>query len=322
MTIQSNPGSSIASAGIYTDLQGLQQIKRLNRESSDGDNDEALRAVAKQFESIFVTMMMKSMRDANEAFRDEAMGNSNEMQFYEQMFDQQLGLSLAQGGGIGIADALVRQLKQGSGAESAVEPNPFSDYLSSSISSTKRIPLVSLQTGDFRQSANEVDDDPQFESPQDFIQTLLPMAQSVASALGVDARYLVSQAALETGWGQYMIKTADGSNSFNLFGIKAGAQWQGATAQVETTEYRQGVPLKEVAEFRAYESYAESFADYLNFVTAQDRYADAVGAAANGADYLNALQSAGYATDPNYASKILNIVDQYLSTEAELAGEG
>jgi flagellar protein FlgJ len=154
----------------------------------------------------------------------------------------------------------------------------------------------------------------QVDSPVAFIKSLLPAARKAAGALGLDPLALIAQAALETGWGKRMIKTASGDNSFNLFGIKASRNWQGDTAVVDTLEYRQGVARKEQAKFRAYTSPEDSLRDYTEFIANSLRYQQAVAAAAEPAAYFSELQAAGYATDPNYAQKIMSV---YRSTAFE-----
>ncbi|NIB43252.1 flagellar assembly peptidoglycan hydrolase FlgJ [Pseudomaricurvus alkylphenolicus] len=317
--------AALGDANNYTDLSGLQNIKRLGRdEDGNRTGDEALEAVAKQFESIFLNMMMKSMRDANEVFKDDAMGNSSETEFYEQMFDQQLALSFSQKG-VGLAEGLVRQLKAGmSTAEDMVSGAVSSNIPPLSGDAVTPVPRAaeSATPANIQNSAQEnnqqlnnepapvVDD---ISSAEDFIRTLMPVAERVAGRLGLDARYLLSQAALESGWGQHMIRTGDGDNSFNLFGIKAGAEWQGDVARVSTLEYRNGVALREMANFRSYSSFDHSFEDYANFILGNQRYQRAVEVAADGEQYLRELQAAGYATDPNYASKISSIVERKFS---------
>lgn len=162
------------------------------------------------------------------------------------------------------------------------------------------------------------------DSPVEFVRSLLPAARKAASALGLDPLALIAQAALETGWGKRMIKTASGENSFNLFGIKASRNWQGETAVVDTLEYRQGVAKKEQAKFRAYPSPEQSLQDYSRFIADGVRYQQAVAAAAEPAAYFSELQAAGYATDPNYAQKIMSVFrsDAFEQVRAELAALG
>lgn len=304
--------SSLTDTGVYTDLTSLQKIKQLNNESEEGGK-EALEAIAKQFESVFINMMMKSMRDANEAFKDDDMSGSNEMGFYQQMFDQQLALSISNRG-FGLADALTRQLRQtidprSNPTDKPETVNPFNDYQA-----------VPVQTDNSLSSSFENDREV-FVDQQQFIDRMMPLAKQAAKKIGLDARYLVSQAALETGWGQHLIGNAQGRNSHNLFGIKAGNEWQGNVVVVDTLEYRHGVAAKEKASFRAYASYAESFEDYANFILQQERYSEAAGAVHSPEQYVRELQQAGYATDPEYANKIINIVSQNFSSVTD-EGQG
>ncbi|WP_339485878.1 flagellar assembly peptidoglycan hydrolase FlgJ [Pseudomonas sp. EL_65y_Pfl2_R95] len=146
-----------------------------------------------------------------------------------------------------------------------------------------------------------------FTSPADFIATMLPMAEKAAAKIGVEARYLVAQAALETGWGKSIIRQQDGSVSHNLFGIKSHNTWGGETAQVMTTEYKGGQAVKEAASFRSYDSFAQSFEDYVSFLQNNGRYDKALGSTQNPEQFVKELQKAGYATDPQYARKISQI---------------
>ena len=144
-------------------------------------------------------------------------------------------------------------------------------------------------------------------SAEDFVRQLHPYAEQAAKELGVEPKVLLAQAALETGWGRSLIKNSDGSNSFNLFNIKADKSWQGKQAQVSTLEFEQGIAKKVNAGFRSYASFQESFQDYVDFIKNNPRYGDALKQAGNGERYLHELQRAGYATDPNYANKVMSI---------------
>lgn len=157
-----------------------------------------------------------------------------------------------------------------------------------------------------------------FKSPEEFVATMLPMAQAAAEKIGVDAHYLVAQAALETGWGKSIIRQQDGSSSHNLFGIKA-ADWQGESARVLTTEYVDGKPTKESASFRAYGSFEQSFNDYVSFLQNNQRYDNALDSAANPKTFVRELQRAGYATDPQYANKVAQIAKQMQTYQAVAA---
>ncbi len=146
------------------------------------------------------------------------------------------------------------------------------------------------------------------KAPQDFVNQLLPHATNAANQLGVDPQVLIAQSALETGWGQKIPRYADGSSSFNLFGIKAGANWQGKTVTITTTEFEQGRFVKKQAVFRAYDNVQQSMQDYVRFIQQNPRYQGALNASSNSAQYLQELQKAGYATDPEYADKIQRIM--------------
>lgn len=312
-----------ADASVYTDLTGLQKIKQLGKGDA-ADRDQALEQVAKQFESVFLGMMMKSMRDANSAFEDKEMSGSNEMQFYQQMFDQQLTLSLSQNG-VGIAEAIARQLKQGGSAAAPAEAevagldlNHYFDNVIQKIQQPRsEAPEHSAEPMMTRTSRTAVTGE---LTPESFKEKLMPVAQQAAAALGVDAEVLLSQAALESGWGKHMIRDQYGRNSYNLFGIKADSRWQGEKAVVTTLEYRKGLPVQEKASFRAYNSYEESFQDYVAFLQGQNRYQDALNAVVDPVEYVNGLQQAGYATDPQYAEKILDIMKQHFP--ANLSDKG
>ncbi len=143
----------------------------------------------------------------------------------------------------------------------------------------------------------------------EFVKSILPAARQAARQLGLEPLALVAQAALETGWGQRMFKAVDGRESFNLFGIKAQPEWQGDVAVVDTLEYRQGIARQEKAKFRVYDSLQAGLQDYVDFIRQQPRYQDAVAVSHDTANYFQQLQAAGYATDPNYAQKILQVMN-------------
>ena len=146
-----------------------------------------------------------------------------------------------------------------------------------------------------------------FETPQDFVDKLWPIAQKIGGEMGVEPKAIIAQAALETGWGKHIIHQSNGENSHNLFGIKADRRWVGEIAKVSTLEYKNGIAKKEIAPFRVYESYESSLKDYSHFVKESDRYKGAVINGKSIKGYSEGLQSGGYATDPNYASKIQRI---------------
>ncbi|MFL1524608.1 flagellar assembly peptidoglycan hydrolase FlgJ [Pseudomonas sp. O230] len=152
-----------------------------------------------------------------------------------------------------------------------------------------------------------------FSSADQFVNTMLPMAKEAAERIGVDPRYLVAQAALETGWGKSVMRAQDGSSSHNLFGIKASSSWKGNSARAITSEFRNGAMVKETAEFRSYDSYKDSFHDLVTLLQTNNRYQDVLKSADNPEQFVRELQKAGYATDPDYASKISQIAKQMTS---------
>jgi flagellar protein FlgJ len=157
-----------------------------------------------------------------------------------------------------------------------------------------------------------------FASPQDFIQQLWPCAQEAGQALGIDPRHLLAQAALETGWGKSLPCDLDGTPSFNFFGIKAGTSWQGDSVSARTLEFQGGVPIPQTAKFRAYDSPAQSFRDYVDVLRNNPRYADALNTGSNAKAFASALQRGGYATDPRYAMKIETIAQNLPISETAL----
>lgn len=289
----------LTAAGVYTDLQGLQAV----RLRAGDDEAGTLRFAAQQFEALFIQMMLKSAREAQTG---DGLLDSEEGDFYQDLHDKQMGIHLAQGQGIGIAELLVQQLSHdrataGAAAqgETVEHVRRIEDYLARRVPVRAAAPAVN----ESKPTAEAV-----LGTPQAFVEQLLPQAREAASALGVDPAVLLAQAALETGWGRAVSRHADGRSSHNLFNIKADARWDGERVRVSTVEYRDGVALRQQAEFRAYASYAESFADYVAFLRDSSRYRPALENAADGARYVSELARAGYATDPRYAEKINGIV--------------
>jgi flagellar protein FlgJ len=322
---------------LYTDLAELQKLKS----QSKGSEGESLRLAAEQFEQLFLNMLLRSMRDANEAFGKDNFMNSSQTKFYQGMFDNQIAMEVSSAQGVGLSDVLVRQLSHSAGQEmsGAEELKPLdmkARQMNSAIDQAASIAASALLakaegqenppgitlTDEQKSTVQEVFEKrlngaesvasnlpERFETPEEFVEKLLPLADKVSGELGVDPRVLLAQAALETGWGKYMVRSTDGMNSNNLFNIKADTRWQGDSAQVSTLEYKDGVAQKERAFFRSYDSYEDSFRDYVDFLKASPRYRLALDSAADPYDYVQQLQEAGYATDPEYAEKIKNIFD-------------
>ena len=284
----------ISTSRIYTDFQGLADLRRLAKQ----DSDEALEEVATQFEAIFIQMMLKSMRDAT---LSEGIFESDQSEMYMSMYDQQIALDLSSKGVFGIAEMMVQQLANNkvSQSNSAAVPMPITvmgtkhSYTESKVESVKSKEVV-----------------PEFTSPQSFVDFMSPKAKQAAARLGVNPQVLIAQAALETGWGHKIIKRVDGSSSYNLFGIKADQRWSGAQATVSTLEYSDGIMSRKVASFRAYDSFQHSFDDYVDFVKQGPRYQRALGHDGSAQHYIQALQEEGYATDPAYAEKVIDIMQR------------
>ena len=302
-----------ARAEVYTDLQGLSELRR----SANDNSPEALKATAKQFEALFIQMMLKSMRDANEEMGDDLFGNE-QADLYRDMYDKQISLEMSSSKGLGLADLLVRQL-QGKLAQASGETAPVAlkNGIKAIDTQTPGAPSEARAVAAAANIASTTKKDPvAFDSPESFILGLWPHAKQAGEKLGVDPRALIAQAALETGWGKAVIRRADGSSSYNLFNIKADGRWDGERAIKQTLEYRDGIARQEQAPFRAYGSYAESFEDYVRFLKSQPRYQEALDHAADPAAFIRALHKAGYATDPNYSEKVQGIMGREVLAQA------
>ncbi|QDX81361.1 hypothetical protein B9N43_08965 [Denitratisoma sp. DHT3] len=267
-----------------------------------GNDPKALKEAARQFEALFLQMVLKSMRDATPR---EGMFDSEQTRMYESLLDQQLTQVLAGKGNTGLAAMIEKQLTR-----STAEPQVGEGGLPLSPRSPA-LPLEKLQRALALepQAWNEKTAAPSggTASAGQFVDQVWPHAQEAARSLGVPPHFLVAQAALETGWGKSEPRRADGSPSFNLFGIKAGRSWNGPVAEAVTTEYVDGAPQRQLERFRAYASYGEAFADYARMLASNPRYA-AVPGSQDGAAFASGLQRAGYASDPMYAAKLERII--------------
>ncbi|MDU9041553.1 flagellar assembly peptidoglycan hydrolase FlgJ [Pseudomonas corrugata] len=412
-------------SGSYSDLNRLNQLK-VGDKNSDGN----LRKVAQEFESLFLGEMLKSMRSATEALGKDNPMNTPEAKQYQEMYDQQLAVSMSrEGGGIGLADVLLRQMSknkplapgeaaaasaakqqealdkvkavptpvaagtlptngplsrlsgqrplwasravsapQGAGEGShrndmellnqrrLALPPKLADRLlaglvpSASTNADINAPVQNVRSdravsatqstsgemangdwlaalkasgssGDMQVYGRAVAQPPlaparkAFRDADEFVNAMLPMAKEAAARIGIDPRYLVAQAALETGWGKSVMRQPDGSSSHNLFGIKASQNWKGDSARAITSEFRNGEMVKETAEFRSYASYRDSFHDLVNLLQSNSRYQAVLKSADNPEQFVRELQKAGYATDPHYASKISHIARQMTSSQ-------
>ena len=265
---------------FFADFQGIASLKH----DAKAQAPTALKEAARQFESLFTQMLLKSMREANKSFGEDSLFGSDQADMYQDMFDDQIAMQMSKGKGLGLADMLVRQLQGGVGATSPTQE------AAAAAKTQAPAPVAS--------------------SKDDFLRTMRPHAEKAAREIGVDPDALLAQAALETGWGRSVPCNAQGECSYNLFGIKAGSQWSGSTVNVPTLEFESGIPVRKVERFRAYDSPADSFHDYAALIRDSSRYASARGAGDNVQAFASALQQGGYATDPNYAQKITAVADE------------
>lgn len=267
--------TNFADFGQFTELR-----------SAAAQNDPAaLREVATQFEALFLQSMLKNMREAS--LGDPLLGNSDQYEMYQGMMDQQLALEMASGRGVGFADMLVRQLGGEDTSRSWRPDTPF--------------PI--------RPRGGATVQKPAWTTADDFARDIWPHAQNAAKHLNVSPQAILAQAALETGWGKHVMPDRNGENSFNLFGVKAGSGWRGEQVARQTLEFQAGTPRPERAQFRAYKDVAATFEDYTQFLSNNPRYDGVRDHGADATGFARSLQSSGYATDPNYAEKILTILN-------------
>jgi len=341
------------------DRQGIADLRRMTR----AETPEAMAAVAQQFETLFVGMMLKSMRAASGG--EDALFGSSAQQTYQGMFDQQLALQNADRGILGIGKLMLQQLQQKSPgevqqdqpgasqlhlAERPMRRPDSASSLSDSLTGvtgadsgmteqgiayrtlvnetpaqiTSTLAAIELRASgaDIQaqrqasvvavKSSNEPIEKPTAEQ---FVEQIWPLAVSTANRLRIAPEAIVGQAVLESGWGQKTIAHEDGRSSHNVFGIKAGGDWAGDSVTVSTLEYEQGIAIRQQAKFRAYDSYADAFADYADFLQHRNWYQPALAQGHNIGGFARGLQQAGYATDPDYASKITQLAMQIKQRE-------
>jgi len=317
--------------GFALDVQGLERLRHSE------DRDAALEAAADQFEAVMLQMMLKSLRDATPR---AALFDSSATRFHESLLDQQWAQHLA-GRGLGLAEQLVAQLRDRppaprSGLLAGIPRGAPTDLRGHELPPSPAgvpggtiaaapDPLAALRVTGAPRAAPPLPPErhdattatPVPAAPARFLARLREPAEAAARAAGLSAELMLAQAALETGWGRYRIARADGSDSHNLFGIKAGGDWRGETTSVVTHEYVAGERVRVEARFRVYDSYEMAFADYARLVGGNPRY-QAVAAAASAEQAARELQAAGYATDPAYADKLISLI----ARSRELAESG
>ncbi|MGA0571384.1 flagellar assembly peptidoglycan hydrolase FlgJ [Variovorax sp. VNK109] len=286
------------SGGLAADGRSLNALKL----AASQDDPKAIKEAAKQFESLFMRELIKSMREATmkSGLLDSSAGDLS-----TDMLDQQLSVTMSGLPG-GLSDAIAQQLSR-----QIVRPNnlPGTNGMSNGMSITPTISLPQVTP-----SGDGANVSPS-ERQSDFVQKHSAAAQRVQQQSGIPASFMIGQAGHETGWGRGEIRNSDGSNSFNLFGIKAGGSWTGKVAEITTTEYVDGEPRKVTAKFRAYDSYEDSFRDYARLINESPRYAQARQQTGSVHAYANELQRAGYATDPAYASKLSRAINATLQAQ-------
>ncbi len=293
---------------LAADTQGLAGLKL----AAQTNSPQALRAVARQFEAVFTEMMLKSMREATP---QDGLFDNDQTRLYTSMLDQQLSQDMANKG-IGLADVLMRQLSHTgqvpdglSGQPSAALPANFHGRVlpSGQHGAGDHVGGNASHQGSHRGNGEQ-------EAPATpvhaFKASMRAHAEAASRATGVPADFMLGQAGLESGWGTREMVSSRGERSHNLFGIKATPDWHGKTIQAVTTEYVHGVAHKKVETFRAYDSYAESFADYANFLRGNPRYQHLLASAQSATAFAKGLQQAGYATDPHYADKLERVIRQ------------
>lgn len=304
------------------DPNSFGDLKRLARE---GNSPDALRAAAKQFEGLFMQMMLKAMRDATPA---NGLFDNDQTRMLQSFQDQQMAMQMAQGSGIGLADVIFRQMggeHLGVTREPTIGPDgkpvfdlasvPRRAAISASRGTREASPAGNMAGGEAPAKASAavaggapVPSPSVSERVGSFVGRVWSHAVEAARSIGVPPQFMVAQAALETGWGRAELRTRDGQPSHNVFNIKAGRNWKGPVVELPVTEYADGRPYTEHARFRVYGSYAEAFQDFANLMRNNPRYANVLGQT-DPAGFARSLQTAGYATDPLYADKIVSIIN-------------
>lgn len=291
------------------DVQRLDSLKL----AAKTDPKTSARQVAREFEALFLQQLMKSMQATR--FDDEE--DSASLQTFKGLQTEQMAKNLAGGRGMGLGEALYQQiLKQsglgddgsnplatgGNAVPLALNPRVRAQLEQARRASDDYEPMRALDALDSPMAAPK--------GREGFVSDIAPHARQAAAQLGVSPHLVVAHAALESGWGKRNIRHRDGSDSYNLFGIKAGKEWTGKTADVLTTEYVNGKAVKKVERFRAYDNYGEAFADYARLLSNNNRYAGALNTGSNALAFARGLARGGYATDPAYAEKLASVAQR------------
>ncbi|TAM87448.1 MAG: flagellar assembly peptidoglycan hydrolase FlgJ [Candidimonas sp.] len=332
------PGTGASPAFVF-DQSALAALKRnVQSATTVKAKSQADQAVASQFEALFLQMILKSAH-ADPLFKNSLL-SSDQIRMAQGLQDEQMAFDLAKsngGQGIGLGRELLAQMRAHDGAapsaqdkqnarlqadsvrKPGLKSGPLLDQPFNSIdeiidlvngaggvNAAARNPaaqLLQAVSGGSQAASSEA------ELPRAFVSALVPAARHAAAQSGVPAKLILSQAALESGWGAHEMTDAQGRPTHNLFGIKAGAGWNGRVVNAKTTEYVNGQPRQVVQPFRAYGSYAQAFADYAKLIGENPRYQSVV-SAATPQQAAQQIQKAGYATDPDYASKLISIMSR------------
>jgi peptidoglycan hydrolase FlgJ len=316
--------SNFVNSFNYYDLSALQPLKNGASENSE----EALRAVAKQLESVFLELVLKTMHEANSSFKSDLFARDKE-DFYQDMLHQQLSLSLAKSGGVGLAEVIVKQLQGTMKEKTTSDSNTLKLNL---VQNTKEVPLardklnitpspININQVELRQPENESKPPvAEMDAMNKFIEAVLPYAKQAAELIGVDPKLLIAQSALETGWGKHIINNENGESSHNMFGVKSNKHWVGDEVVAQTLEYKEDKPEVTKATFKAYPGYLESFMDYIKLLKTK-RYGNVLENTDNPMKFLSELHQAGYATDPSYVTKVLSIYEKIVAKQGIIKDE-
>ncbi|MCL2895310.1 flagellar assembly peptidoglycan hydrolase FlgJ [Brenneria tiliae] len=308
-------GNLMDQASAAYDVQSVSGLRREAVQNSPG----ALHKVAQQVEGLFVNMMLKSMRNT---LPQDGLLSSDQTRMFTSMYDQQIAQNLS-AKGLGLADMMVKQLGRQAAAEPGEEAGktPLPLGPERLATSTMPPPLIGefIRRSQLETAAKEnsaVGYSP--TSGASFAERLSVPAMIASLQSGIPHHLIMAQAMLESGWGKREITTGDGKTSHNIFGIKAGGSWDGEVTSVMTTEYKDGQPYKLRQDFRVYDSYLHALNDYITLLTQNSRYKEVL--QANSAEQgAYALQKAGYATDPNYGRKLVQIIEQIRSSAQKAA---
>ncbi|MFZ6872973.1 flagellar assembly peptidoglycan hydrolase FlgJ [Undibacterium sp. Di27W] len=291
------------------DSKGLDELKQSARNNSP----DAIKGAAQQFEALFMNIMLKSMRQAG---GQDGPFDSEQSRMYTSMLDQQLSQTMAKKG-VGLADVLVRQLSNNAMNQALeTDTGAGSNANNANTSASMRGINTYLDNLKFEQMPANAPKTA-YTGPnhvREFQEKLAAHAEQASQETGIPAKFMLGQAALESGWGRREIKTADGSSSHNIFGMKATKGWKGKTVDAVTTEYVNGVAQRKVEKFKSYDTYADAFKDYAKLITKNPRYENVLANAKDATSFAQGLQKAGYATDPEYANKLTKIIKNSLST--------